>query len=73
MACVGDTVAQLAVMSRPIMPIGLRARIAYQSAVAEGRSVQETAPQSAAALEIGGLWREVEAQLWPTAVPAVAE
>jgi chromosome partitioning protein len=73
MACVGDTVAQLSGLGRPIMPIGLRARIAYQSAVAEGRSVQETAPQSAAALEIGGLWRAVEERLWPAAVPAVAE
>ena len=72
MACVGDTVAQLVALGRPIMPIGLRARIAYQSAVAEGRSVQETNPASAAALEIGGLWREVSAHLWPTAVPAVA-
>lgn len=73
MACVGDTVAQLSGLGRPIMPIGLRARIAYQSAVAEGRSVQETAPQSAAALEIGALWRAVEERLWPAAVPAVAE
>ncbi len=73
MACVGDTVTQLAAMGRPIMPIGLRARIAYQSAVAEGRSVQETHPQSAAALEIGGLWREVEGRLWPSALPEVAE
>lgn len=73
MACVGDTVTQLTAMGRPIMPIGLRARIAYQSAVAEGRSVQETDPQSAAALEIGGLWREVEGRLWPSAMPEVAE
>jgi len=73
MACVGDTIAQLADLGRSIMPIGLRSRIAYQSAIAEGRSVQETAPLSAAALEIGGLWQEVEAQLWPPAVPAVAE
>lgn len=73
MACVGDTVAQLVAMGRPVLPIGLRARIAYQTAVAEGRSVQETAPQSAAALEIGGLWRAVEEQLWPTALAAVAE
>ncbi|RYF92484.1 MAG: ParA family protein [Caulobacteraceae bacterium] len=67
MVCVGDTVAQLSNLGRPVTPIGLRARIAYQSAVAAGRSVQEIAPHSAAALEVGGLWREVEAQLWPTA------
>jgi chromosome partitioning protein len=73
MACVGDTVAQLAALGRPVMPIGLRSRIAYQSAVAEGRSVQEADPRGAAALEVGGLWREVEARLWPAAVPAVAE
>lgn len=73
MACVGDTVAQLAALGRPVMSIGLRSRVAYQSAVAEGRSVQETDPRGAAALEVGGLWRGVEARLWPAAVPALAE
>ncbi|HYE45389.1 MAG TPA: AAA family ATPase [Caulobacter sp.] len=65
MACVGDTVAQLTGMGRPVLPIGLRARIAYQQALAQGLSVQEAAPGSAAAQEIAGLWRAVEEQLWP--------
>jgi chromosome partitioning protein len=69
MSCVGDTVAQLSAMGRPVLPIGLRSRIAYQQAVAEGLSVQETAPASAAALEIGGLWRVIEQQLWPVVAP----
>lgn len=64
MACVGEAVRELSGMGHPILPIGLRARVAYQQAVAEGMSVQETAPASAAALEIGGLWRHVEARLW---------
>jgi chromosome partitioning protein len=69
MACVGDTVAELATMGRPVLPIGLRARIAYQQAIGQGLSVQEAAPGSAAAQEIAGLWRVVEEQLWPVPVP----
>lgn len=69
MACVGDTVSALADTGRPFLPIGLRARIAYQQAVATGQSVQETAPGSAAAQEIAGLWKQVSDRLWP-AIPA---
>jgi chromosome partitioning protein len=73
MACVGDTVRQLTALGRPVMPIGLRSRIAYQQAIGEGQTVLETAPSSSAAQEIGGLWKAVEAHLWPTYVPELTE
>ncbi|MBX3480670.1 MAG: AAA family ATPase [Caulobacter sp.] len=73
MACVGEAVAQLAGLGHPVLSIGLRSRVAYQQAVAEGLSVQETAPASAAASEIGALWRLVEARLWPEPEPELAD
>jgi chromosome partitioning protein len=73
MACVGDAVSQLVGMGRPVLPIGLRSRIAYQQAIGEGLSVQETAPASPAAQEIAGLWRLLEDQLFPASYPAYAD
>ncbi len=67
MACVGDTVAQLTPLGRPILSTGLRSRIAYQQAIAEGKAVQESAPTSAAAQEIGQLWKVIQDQLWTPA------
>jgi len=64
MACVGDTVAQLTPLGRPILPAGLRSRIAYQQAIGEGKAVQESAPSSAAAQEINQLWKIIQEQLW---------
>ena len=68
MACVGDTVRQLSAMGIPVMPIGLRSRIAYQQSIGEGQTVLESSPSSAAAKEIGGLWNAVQARLWPAPV-----
>ncbi|MBU4435501.1 MAG: AAA family ATPase [Alphaproteobacteria bacterium] len=45
----------------PIAPIGLRARAAYQHAIARGLSACEWAPGDPASQEIERLWRHVEA------------
>lgn len=67
MACVGETVAGLASLGRPVLPIGLRSRIAYQQALGMGMTVMETHPASAARQEIEGLWSAVDERLWPVA------
>lgn len=47
----------------PLATVGLRARAAYQAAIAHGASVAEWAPDSTAAREIAGLWRDLERRL----------
>lgn len=51
----------------PVAPIGLRQRIAYQTAVRRGLSAAELQPDSQAAFEIGSLWWHVQRGLWPPA------
>ncbi|HEX6866897.1 MAG TPA: ParA family protein [Caulobacteraceae bacterium] len=50
----------LAVLGLPIVPIVLRARASYQTSLERGASVLETEPTSAAAEELGALWRFME-------------
>ncbi len=47
-------------MQLPVVPIVLRARAAYQTTLASGRSVEELAPGSPAAEEVAGLWSYIE-------------
>ena len=54
------TLQALELMRVPVMPPIVRARAVYQTAMEMGRSVQETAPGSAAAREMGALWAFVE-------------
>ena len=49
----------------PVAPGSVRMRDAYHLCLGQGRTVQETEPGGAAACEIDGLWRHVEALLWP--------
>ncbi len=50
----------LRLMQLPVVPIVLRARAAYQTTLASGRSVEELAPGSPAAEEVAGLWSYIE-------------
>jgi hypothetical protein len=48
------------VLGLPIVPVVLRARAAYQTALESGRSAVEVDPAGAAAAELGALWRFME-------------
>jgi len=50
----------LQLMRLPVIPIILRARASYQSALERGRSVEELDPPTEAAREIADLWTFVE-------------
>lgn len=50
----------LLLMRLPVIPIMLRSRAGYQSALEQGRSVEETDPSSEAAREVAELWEFVE-------------
>ena len=50
----------LRLMRMPVAPTILRSRTAFQSALETGCSAEETQPRSAAAKEIGELWRFIE-------------
>jgi chromosome partitioning protein len=64
----------LLLMRLPVIPIILRSRAAYQSALEQGRSVEETDPSSEAAREVGELWDFVETFLFGRgATPKAAE
>jgi chromosome partitioning protein len=62
--CVLETVEALRGLGLPLASVGLRARVAYQSAVAKGLTAQEAAPAGPAAREIGLLWQNVEQTLF---------
>ena len=47
----------------PVCPVVLRARVAFQGAIAHGLGVEEWAPGSAAAGEVAGLWAYVESMM----------
>lgn len=50
----------LSVLGLPIVPVVLRARAAYQTALESGRSAVEVDPAGAAAAELRALWRFME-------------
>lgn len=54
----------LLLMRLPVIPIILRSRAAYQSALETGRSVEEIDPQTEAAREMAELWGFVETFLF---------
>ncbi len=56
-------VEALARYGLPVSPVRLHARPAYQHAIGRGRTVQEIAPSSVAAVECDALWRLVEDSL----------
>ena len=56
----------------PLARVGLRYRIAYQSAVRSGAAAQESHPDTAAAFEINSLWRQVARELWPSPLVSAA-
>jgi chromosome partitioning protein len=60
-----ETIEALRQRGLVLAPVGLRARAAYQSAVAKGLTAPEHAPGSAAAREIDLLWGHMETALWP--------
>jgi chromosome partitioning protein len=66
---VQQAVDALGSLGLPLVPTGLRARSIYQSAVAEGRTAQEAAPDSAAAREIELMWRHVERAIFTPRPP----
>lgn len=49
----------------PLAAVGLRARAAYQAAIAHGASPAEWDAESTAAREIAGLWRDIDRRLNP--------
>ncbi len=53
----------------PVAPTGLRARSAFQGSIACGQSVEEWAPETPAAREIGRLWDHLRQQLEPFEAP----
>lgn len=57
-----DAAAALAELG-PVAPVILHNRIDFATSMADGRTVQETASQSAAAVEIGQLWQCVQESL----------
>jgi chromosome partitioning protein len=50
----------LAFLGLPIVPVVLRARASYQTAMERGCSVLESEPDGAAARELGRLWRFID-------------
>ncbi len=49
-----------------LAPVGLRARVIYQNAVARGLTALDTEPAGAAAREVGLLWAHLAPVLWPS-------
>ncbi len=47
----------------PLATVGLRSRAVYQSAIAHGVSAAEWDPNSTAAREMAGLWRDIQRRL----------
>jgi hypothetical protein len=54
----------LLLMRLPVIPVILRARAGYQSALETGRSVEETEQPTEAGREIAELWEFVETFLF---------
>ncbi|MGZ8362564.1 MAG: AAA family ATPase [Caulobacteraceae bacterium] len=52
-------------MGLEVANTGLRARSAYQQAMAVGLTAQELEPDSTAAAEINALWTQMALELWP--------
>ncbi len=63
-AAVVQAVQALRFCGLPIAPIGLRARAAYQHAVARGLSACEWAPDDVAAQEVQRLWDHIESLMF---------
>lgn len=61
-----ECLAALKDFGLPVAPVGLRYRVAYQSAVRFGQAAQEHQPDSLAAFEVNALWEVVRRQLWPS-------
>ncbi|HEY5107086.1 MAG TPA: AAA family ATPase [Caulobacteraceae bacterium] len=57
---VKQALAALRYMRLPVVPAAIRSRAVYQSALASGRSAEETTGDAAAASEIGEVWAFVE-------------
>ena len=68
-----ESVKALRSLGFPVLPIGLRSRVAYQTAAATGGAAQERDPDGTAGSEMVALWRHVSDRLWPAPVRAVAE
>jgi chromosome partitioning protein len=64
-AAVVEAVQSLRRRGLSVSPVGLRSRMAYQTAVAQGLTAQESTPGGAAAREIGLLWSHIEQALRP--------
>lgn len=71
-AAVKAAVESLGRYGLPVSPVRLHSRPAYQAAIGRGRTVQETAPSSVAAVESDALWRLIEGDL-ELGVAAAAE
>lgn len=69
---VAATLETLRFSGVPVAPAALRARLAYQNAIARGRSVVDCEPQSAAAAEIRSLAAAVESRFGDGIAPAAA-
>jgi chromosome partitioning protein len=50
----------LQLMRLPVVPLIVRSRVGYQTALASGRSIEEIEPNGAAAREVNELWNFVE-------------
>jgi len=68
-----EAVKALRGLGFPVLPIGLRSRVAYQAAAARGEAAQELDPDGTAGSEMTALWRHVSERLWPAPARAVAE
>jgi chromosome partitioning protein len=67
-----EAVKALRALGFPVLPIGLRSRVAYQHGVAAGLSAQELDRESSAGSEMLALWRCVSDMLWPAATTSPA-
>ncbi len=61
-----ETLSLLRDLGLPLSAPVLKARAAYQAAVACGMTVEEFAPGGPAAEEVDELWQVVESRLWPS-------
>jgi chromosome partitioning protein len=68
-----ESVKALRALGFPVLPIGLRSRVAYQNAAASGVTAQELDPNSSAGSEMLALWRCVADRLWPMSAVRAAE
>jgi chromosome partitioning protein len=60
-----DAIEALRKRGVALVPVGLRSRSAYQTAVARGLTAPEIGPATAAAREVAMLWAHLESALWP--------